>query len=65
MVELDVLLLRYLRQRWPEADVGERADFERLLMLEDDLLWRWCLGREVASDPGLAKLLERLLALPA
>lgn len=63
MRELDQLMLRYLDGRWPQADAVERADFERLLETEDDRLWRWCMGREACSDPALAALMQRILAL--
>ncbi len=65
MRELDQLMLRYLEQRWPDADASERATFDALLATEDDLLWRWCMGREAVADPVLAGFLQRLLALPA
>ncbi|MCK7592954.1 succinate dehydrogenase assembly factor 2 [Pseudomarimonas salicorniae] len=65
MRELDQLMLRYLDHRWPEADAAERAEFERLLGVEDDRLWRWVMGREACDDAGLAALLERIASLPA
>lgn len=64
MRELDVLMLRYLDHRWPHADAAERTQFERLLETEDDRLWRWMMRREVATDHGLAALVERILTLP-
>lgn len=64
MRELDVLMLRYLEQRWPQADGAERAQFERLLESEDDRLWRWMMRREVATEQGMAALVERILTLP-
>jgi antitoxin CptB len=35
MKELDILLQRYLTQRWPSAAPPERALFERFLKLPD------------------------------
>lgn len=64
MRELDVLMIRYLDHRWLHADAAERAQFERLLETEDDRLWRWMMRREVATDPELAALVERILTLP-
>ncbi|PKM09035.1 MAG: hypothetical protein CVV14_01665 [Gammaproteobacteria bacterium HGW-Gammaproteobacteria-4] len=64
MRELDVLMLRYLDHRWSQADGDERAGFERLLETEDDLLWRWMMRREVATNPEMATLVERILTLP-
>lgn len=45
MQELDVMLLRWLDLRWPEADEASRRAFEALLDREDDLLWDWLSGR--------------------
>lgn len=64
MRELDVLLGRYLDRRWAQADIGERVSFERLLAVEDDLLWRWFMGREPIVDPELAELVALIAALP-
>ena len=36
MRELDQLMLRYLDQRWPQAEDAERKQFLRLLDCEDD-----------------------------
>jgi len=63
MRELDQLMLRYLDQCWADADVAERAQFERLLESEDDVLWRWCMGREICVDPQLNGILQRILTL--
>ena len=49
MRELDVLLERYLAQRWPAAGAGERAAFAALLELSDPDLASLFLGRTRAS----------------
>ena len=64
MRELDQLMLRYLDQRWPEADDQERSVFLRLLSCEDDKLWQWCMGRERPEDQELHALVERIIELP-
>jgi antitoxin CptB len=64
MRELDQLMLRYLDQRWLEADDQERNVFLRLLACEDDKLWRWCMGRERSEDQELHALVERIIELP-
>jgi len=64
MRELDQLFARYLDRRWAQADAAERATFERLLGCEDDRLWRWFLGDDVADDTELHALVERIRALP-
>jgi antitoxin CptB len=63
MRELDQLMLRYLDRRWREAPAPERAEFEALLGVEDDRLWRWFMGREAAHAP-FHDIVARILALP-
>lgn len=64
MRELDQLFTRYLERVWPVASADDRTTFERLLACEDDRLWRWFLGYEIAEDPELHALVERIRALP-
>ena len=64
MRELDQLMLRYLDQRWPEADDAERGRFLRLLDCEDDKLWQWCMGRERPADPELKSIVQVIVELP-
>lgn len=64
MRELDQLMLRYLERRWPQADAAERAEFERLLAVEDDRLWRWFMRLDAVDDAGLKALVEHIESLP-
>ena len=49
MRELDVLLERYLAERWGAAPAEERAAFAGLLELADPDLAALCLGQSTAS----------------
>jgi antitoxin CptB len=60
MKELDLVLLRYLRERWPAAAVEERQLFEQLLELPDPLLAAWLMGSAPAPDAPTAALLSIL-----
>ena len=60
MRELDQLLERWLDTRWRQSPTAEREAFLRLLDSEDDKLWRWFLGHEVAEDVEVAALVERI-----
>jgi antitoxin CptB len=60
MKELDLVLLRYLEHRWPDAPAAEKQLFERLLELPDPDLAGYLLGRESPPDAPLQQLLERL-----
>ena len=63
MKELDVLLARYVEERFCSAPKGERVAFEELLETEDTVLYDYCLGSE--SPPRrFAALIERITATP-
>ena len=64
MRELDQLMERFLDRAWPTSSETDRGLFLRLLDTEDDILWRWCMGRERPEDPALAEFVDRLLTLP-
>jgi antitoxin CptB len=60
MRELDVLLLRYLEQRYASAPQEEQQAFEALLELSDPQLFAYVVQREQPSDPQLLNVLARL-----
>ncbi len=64
MRELDQLMERFLDRAFATSPEAERALFLKLLDTEDDILWRWCMGRERPEDPALAGFVDRLLTLP-
>jgi antitoxin CptB len=56
MLELDLLLNRFLDLRFVGLSIAERADFERLLGYQDQILQDWLIGQAVPADPSLAHL---------
>jgi antitoxin CptB len=64
MKELDMLLSRYLDEGYGAASAEERAAFQRLLEVQDPLIYAYCLGQERAPE-HLAALLQRITAKPA
>jgi len=64
MRELDQLMERYLDRAFATASDADRGLFLRLLDTEDDILWRWCMGRERPGDADLADFVDRLRQLP-
>jgi len=65
MKELDLLLLRYLDQRWPQATPGERAAFEAFLELPDPVIAGYLLGNEGSSDAAVRELVDALRCTPS
>lgn len=59
-LELDLLLNRFLDQRYAELDVAGRANFERLLGYPDQILQDWLIGQAVPADPTLTGLVEAI-----
>lgn len=60
MKELDVLLLNYLEQHYPETSAAEQRAFAALLELPDPQLWAYLSGRETPTDDSLAPLIDRI-----
>lgn len=63
-LELDIILLRYLDQRFSLAGQAEQQAFLRLLDLEDSDLIRYVLG-EQTPGPDLLAVVTALRALPS
>lgn len=60
MRELDVLLTRYLDDRYPAAGDTEKLAFERLLEMSDPELVGYLLRGERADDPAIENLFRCL-----
>jgi antitoxin CptB len=59
MKELDVLLSRYVDERFAAAPPAEQQAFERLLEAQDPLIHAYFLGR-IAVPADLQSLIERI-----
>ena len=64
MKELDLLLLRYLDLRWPQAPARERTVFASFLELPDPVIASYLLGGAESPDPELQELVQALRASP-
>lgn len=58
--ELDLLLERYLSDRYEQADAEERAGFETLLERSDPELEDLLTGRLAPESPQQARVIERI-----
>jgi antitoxin CptB len=61
MKELDVLLARYVDERFCSASNLEQEAFRRLLETQDTVLHAYCLGSQ-RPPPEFAALIERITA---
>ena len=56
MLELDLLLNRFLDSGYTDLGVAERADFNRLLAYQDQVLHDWFMGHAVPADAAIRDL---------
>ena len=61
MKELDLLLVRYLRECHPQAPAEERAAFEQFLEFPDPQIARYLVWGDLPSDPAQAALCRQML----
>ncbi len=61
MKELDVLLERYMENRYDAAPESERAAFEHLLDMQDPELYLYLTGRIEAPEPRVRDIVERIV----
>ncbi len=59
MLEVDIILMRYVEQRYEQASEEEQACFERLLQENDQRLFDWLMGK-AEPDPVFQTLVSLL-----
>ena len=60
MLELDLLLNRFLDTASPTSDAAQRAAFNRLLAYQDQILYDWLMGHAVPADADIRDLVQRI-----
>lgn len=60
LLELDLLLARFLEQRYPALAACEREAFQQLLRASDTQLLAWLQGRETPPS-GLKNIIDKVL----
>ncbi|MDT4288294.1 succinate dehydrogenase assembly factor 2 [Methylomonas sp. MO1] len=63
-LELDLMLLRYLENRYLAAELLEQQTFLRMLELEDTDLMRYLMGEQLPNDDSMKNLVLVIRALP-
>jgi antitoxin CptB len=62
MKELDLLLTRYVDEKYREATPDEQQAFWQLLDADDPLLYAYFMGRQPPPDDVLSSLLQQIAA---
>lgn len=60
MLELDILLTRFLEHTYPSLSQPEKNDFEILLQTPDPQLLAWLMGEEQPQDETLSAIVHRI-----
>ena len=60
MKELDLVLLRYLEQDYPQASPVDRDAFARILELQDPDLFGYLVGRDSPAEASLRHVVARI-----
>lgn len=58
MLELDIILSRFLTTYWDSLSPEERHVFERLLHEPDPQLYAWLMGYEVSQDESFNNMVN-------
>ncbi len=61
LLELDVLLGRFLERHYDSLAAAERTAFERLLRESDQTLSAWLNGRDQPRDTGLRNIVRKII----
>ena len=61
MLELDVLLVPFLKEEFRSLPEADQALYERLLECEDPELFKWFMQKGVPEDEGLARIVKIIL----
>jgi len=63
--ELDIVMNRYLQERYETASAEEQASFNALLDIEDPIIFDWLMDKTQAEDENLKAFVEILKGIMA
>ena len=61
MLELDVLLVPFVREVYAQLDAEDQARYRKLLECEDQDMIGWFMQREEPQDPDLLRMVRMIL----
>lgn len=62
MLELDLLLNRFLDVAYASLSLSQRNDFVRMLGYQDQIIYDWLMSQSVPADPALRDLVAHIQA---
>ncbi len=61
MLELDVLLVPFLKEAYLNLDSDDQTRYEKLLECEDTDLFQWFMQKSVPTDPDHARMVKLIV----
>ena len=61
MLELDVLLVPFVKEVYPSLDAEDQARYRKLLECEDQDMFGWFMERSESQDPELQRMVRMIL----
>ncbi|WP_207062594.1 succinate dehydrogenase assembly factor 2 [Motiliproteus sp. SC1-56] len=61
MLELDVLLIPFLKERFRDLDLQDQTRFEKLIACEDQDIFSWFMRHKVPEDADLKRIVDLIL----
>ena len=61
MLELDVLLVPFLKEAYPDLPEEDQQRYQKLLGCEDTDMFEWFMQRSKPEDPDLRRIVEIIL----
>tara|TARA_R100000750_G_C2270719_1_gene67324 strand:+ start:180 stop:461 length:282 start_codon:yes stop_codon:yes gene_type:complete len=61
MLELDVLLVPFVKEVYPSLDADDQARYRRLLECEDQDMFGWFMQRGESDDPDIQRMVRMIL----
>ncbi|MBM7060403.1 succinate dehydrogenase assembly factor 2 [Pseudomonas sp. UL073] len=61
MLELDVLLVPFVREVYPSLPADDQERYRKLLSCEDQDMFGWFMQREEPEDPDLRRMVRMIL----
>lgn len=58
MLELDCLLVPFLKEAWRSLSREDQLRYEKLLTCEDQDMFAWFMGKSVPEDADLARIVK-------